>query len=177
MNKATWSWHAAAGCFAYGYGTLAQLQYKYVGQDQLIGGTWPDNEPAVSCMDWQSGQVNAKYYVTRLLAKTVGSSEQKTLFGYAAVDESPPVPVGFTAPGTCGITGYGGDCDADESGAFNTTTEKIGTLAQCVSRVAACKRGSYASFSLTNEDCSCERLEIPTRAPCLGPARWLCTAS
>ena len=26
--------------FAYGYGTLAELQYKYVGQDQLIGGTW-----------------------------------------------------------------------------------------------------------------------------------------
>ena len=27
---------------------LATLGYKYVGQDQLIGGTWPDNEPAVS---------------------------------------------------------------------------------------------------------------------------------
>jgi hypothetical protein len=42
-----WSWNAAAAVFAYGYGTLAELQYKYVGQDQLIGGTWPDNEPAV----------------------------------------------------------------------------------------------------------------------------------
>ena len=42
-----------AACFAFGYATLAELQYKYVGQDQLIGGTWPDNEPAVSCMDWQ----------------------------------------------------------------------------------------------------------------------------
>jgi hypothetical protein len=34
--------------FAYGFGRLATLGYKYVGQDQLIGGTWPDNEPAVS---------------------------------------------------------------------------------------------------------------------------------
>ena len=30
-----------AACFAFGYATLAELQYKYVGQDQLIGGTWP----------------------------------------------------------------------------------------------------------------------------------------
>jgi len=83
MNKATWSWHAAAGCFAYGYGTLAELgYYKYVGQDQLIGGTWPDNEAPVSCLDWQTGQVNAKYYVTQLLAKTVGSSKEKAICNY-----------------------------------------------------------------------------------------------
>ena len=42
INRKTWSWNAAAAVFAYGYGTLAELQYKYVGQDQLIGGTWPD---------------------------------------------------------------------------------------------------------------------------------------
>ena len=42
INRKTWSWNAAAACFAYGYGTLAELKYKYVGQDQLIGGTWPD---------------------------------------------------------------------------------------------------------------------------------------
>ena len=41
MNKATWSWHAAAGVFAYGFGTLAERRYKLVGQDQLVGGTWP----------------------------------------------------------------------------------------------------------------------------------------
>ena len=40
INRKTWSWNAAAAVFAYGYGTLAELQYKYVGQDQLIGGTW-----------------------------------------------------------------------------------------------------------------------------------------
>ena len=42
INRQTWSWNAAAAVFAYGYATLAELQYKYVGQDQLIGGTWPD---------------------------------------------------------------------------------------------------------------------------------------
>eukprot|EP01043_Picozoa_sp_COSAG02_P035758 COSAG02_NODE_2580_length_8493_cov_3.138432_4_plen_136_part_00 len=120
INRKTLGWNAAAATFAYGYGTLATLGCKrlegnnyllllklsavlltkacffadkFVGQDQLIGGTWPgmsayrtltvynhivpvpvegvtrshgaacaDNEPAVSCMDWQTGQVNAKYW-------------------------------------------------------------------------------------------------------------------
>jgi hypothetical protein len=79
MNKRTWSWNAAAAVFAYGYATLAELQYKYVGQDQLIGGTWPDNEPDVSCLDWQTGQANAKYWVTHLLATTVGDAQIKSL--------------------------------------------------------------------------------------------------
>ena len=39
INRKTWSWNAAAALFAYVYGTLAELEYKYVGQDQLIGGT------------------------------------------------------------------------------------------------------------------------------------------
>ena len=42
-------WNVAAGAFAYGYARLALVGYKYVGADQLIGGPWPDNEPAVSC--------------------------------------------------------------------------------------------------------------------------------
>eukprot|EP01052_Picozoa_sp_SAG31_P012228 SAG31_NODE_709_length_12683_cov_17.695248_7_plen_519_part_00 len=79
MNKKTWAWHAAAAVFAYGYATLANLQYKYVGQDQLVGGTWPDNEPSVSCIDWQTGEVNAKYWVTHLLATTVGDAQVKSL--------------------------------------------------------------------------------------------------
>eukprot|EP01046_Picozoa_sp_COSAG06_P033768 COSAG06_NODE_3476_length_5286_cov_2.649123_2_plen_97_part_00 len=32
-------------------GSLALKGWKLVGADQLIGGPWPDNEPAVSCMD------------------------------------------------------------------------------------------------------------------------------
>jgi hypothetical protein len=79
MNKQTWSWNAAAAVFAYGYSTLAERQYKYVGQDQLIGGSWPDNEPGVSCIDWQTGEVNAKYWVGHLLATTVGDAQVKSL--------------------------------------------------------------------------------------------------
>ena len=41
INRKTLGWNAAAATFAYGYGTLATLGYKFVGQDQLIGGTWP----------------------------------------------------------------------------------------------------------------------------------------
>ena len=51
INRKTLGWNAAAACFAYGYGNLALEGYKYVGDDQLIGGPWPDNEPAVSCME------------------------------------------------------------------------------------------------------------------------------
>ncbi len=28
--------------------------------DQLIGGTWPDNCPGVTSLDWQTGAPNAK---------------------------------------------------------------------------------------------------------------------
>jgi len=36
----------AAGVFAYAFGTLAERNYLLVGQDQLVAGTFPDNEPA-----------------------------------------------------------------------------------------------------------------------------------
>ena len=42
MNRQTSSWNAAAAYFAYAFGTLTELRYKYVGVDQLIGGVWPD---------------------------------------------------------------------------------------------------------------------------------------
>ena len=45
MNKRTWI--AAAAVFAYGFATLAELGYNFVGMDQLVGGTWPDNEAFV----------------------------------------------------------------------------------------------------------------------------------
>ena len=40
INKKTLGWNAAAACFAYGFGSLASLDYVAVGQDQLVGGTW-----------------------------------------------------------------------------------------------------------------------------------------
>ena len=79
INRTTASWNAAASLFAYAFATLAERGYLFVGQDQLVGGTWPDNEPAVTMLDWQSGEPNAKYWVTRLLAATVGSTASKQL--------------------------------------------------------------------------------------------------
>jgi len=80
INRATWSWNAAAAVFALGYATLAELGYKYVGADQLVGGTWPDNEPAVSCLDWQTGEPNAKYYAIKMLSDSVGTKASKVIF-------------------------------------------------------------------------------------------------
>lgn len=77
--------------FAYGFGSLAEFGYKYVAADQLVGGPWPDNEPQVSSIDWQTGQVNAKYWVTHVLATTVGTAEEKSVFNstveHASSDE------------------------------------------------------------------------------------------
>ena len=38
-----------------------------------------DNEPGVSMIDWQSGEPNAKFWVTQLLARTMGTVERKAL--------------------------------------------------------------------------------------------------
>ena len=55
INRKTWAWNAAAGVFAYAFGTLAEHGYLLVGHDQLVAGTWPDNEPAVAMLDWVTG--------------------------------------------------------------------------------------------------------------------------
>jgi hypothetical protein len=60
INRKTWAWNAAAGSFAYAFGTLAEHGYLLVGHDQLVAGTWPDNEPAVAMLDWYTGDPNAK---------------------------------------------------------------------------------------------------------------------
>lgn len=97
INRTTVSWNAAASLFAYAFGTLAERGYLFVGQDQLIGGTWPDNEPAVSMLDWQSGEPNAKYWVTRLLAAGVGSRASKRLSPSNSSDPSALYALAFTA--------------------------------------------------------------------------------
>ena len=76
------SWNVAAAVFAYGFGTLAELGYAYVGADQLIGGPWPDNNPEVSCLDWTTGEPNAKYWAIHLLASTLGGKDEKTIHAY-----------------------------------------------------------------------------------------------
>jgi hypothetical protein len=84
INRHSWSWNAAAGVFAYAFGSLAEYGYLLVGQDQLVAGTWPDNEPGVAMLDWVTGEPNAKYYVTQLLASTIGAAVEKALFSHTA---------------------------------------------------------------------------------------------
>jgi hypothetical protein len=52
-------------------------------------------------MDWNTGEVNAKYWITNLLATTVGTAEEKTIFNSTiTITSSTPSPstvlVGFT---------------------------------------------------------------------------------
>jgi hypothetical protein len=109
-NRKTLGWNVAAGSFAYGYARLALVGYKYVGADQLIGGPWPDNEPAVSCLDWKSGQPNAKYWAIHMLAKEMGTGV-KSLFNasvsVARAGSGPPPPPA------------GGGCFMQPKGAVN----------------------------------------------------------
>ena len=74
--------------------------------------------------------------------------------GWACCSGTPPV--GSIANGTCGHTGYSGDCDTDPSGAFDTSKERpaIKDLAGCVARVRKCREGVFASFSAQHQDCS-----------------------
>ena len=68
INRKTWSWNAAAAVFGYGYGTLAELKYKYVGQDQLIGGTWPDvRSPPLASAPSSLPRLDPSLYPSRAL--------------------------------------------------------------------------------------------------------------
>jgi len=77
INRKTLGWNAAAASFAYAFGRMAELGYKYVGADQLVSGPWPDNEPAVTSLDWDTGEPNAKYWSVRMLAEGLGAGEKR----------------------------------------------------------------------------------------------------
>ena len=55
--------------------------------------SWLDNEPGVTCMDWQTGEVNANYWAINLLAMTAGTSKAKSVKASTiSVDPVPPPP-------------------------------------------------------------------------------------
>ena len=77
----------------------------------------------------------------------------------ALVDGPPPKPsppVGTTGNGTCGSTSYGGDCNAEPSGAWDAAKEGITSLEACVARATGCKMANFVSYSNVpgNSDCS-----------------------
>ena len=156
INRKTIGWNAAAAMFAYGYGRFAALGYRYFGADQLVGGPWPDNEPAVSSIDWDTGEVNAKYWAVRMLAKALGAGPKTIYDANVTSGPPPPPPVGTIGNGTCGATKYGGDCNTDPTGAWDARKEGILNLTACVAKARGCKMANFVSFSLKdwNSDCS-----------------------
>jgi len=158
INRKTLGWNAAAAAFAYGYVRLGRdCGYKAVGADQLIGGPWPDNEPAVSALDWKTGQPNAKYHAIAMLARALGSAPRAMLNATFSTGPRPaPEPAGATGNGTCGPTAFGGDCNVAAKGAWNAAKEGITSLGACVAKAKDCKRANFVSFSNVagNSDCS-----------------------
>jgi len=155
-NRATLGWNAGAASFAYGYGLLALQRYLYVGADQLVGGPWPDNEPAVASMDWKTGEPNAKFWAVKMIAEALGTQKKDLLTVTYTGSGSPPA--GTHGNGTCGATSFGGDCDKDSKGAWNAKDLNITTLAQCVQKAQTCTQANFVSFSYFpaggNFDCS-----------------------
>ena len=158
INRKTLGWNAAAAAFAYGYIRLGRdAGYKAVGADQLIGGPWPDNEPAVSALDWKTGEPNAKYYAIKMLASALGAGPKAMLNATFSVPTPPsPEPAGTTGNGTCGPTAYGGDCNVAPKGAWNAVQDGITSLDECVAKAKGCKMANFVSFSNVpgNSDCS-----------------------
>ena len=159
MNRKTLGWSAAAAVFADGYGQLALLGYKLVGADQLVGGPWPDNEPAVSCIDWKSGEFNAKYYAIQMLAAALGSGPKSFFAANVTVVGAPsppgPTPAAMIVNGSCGHTDFESDCNTVALGAFNITKENITDLAGCVARIKKCAKVNFASFSADSNHMDC----------------------
>ena len=98
-----------------------------VPEDQLIGGPWPDNEASVSCLDWKTGQPNAKYYAIQMLANTLGAGP-KSFFNVTVKAPAPP-----PAP---------------------PPEKPITTLAECAAKAKGCTKANFVSFSAHNDECS-----------------------
>lgn len=127
------------GCIAWThrYGRLALVGYQSIANDDLACGVWPDNEPAVTGLDWQSGQPNAKFWVVQLLAKALGAGP-KALLNVTlrwAAPPAPPPPAGTVAAGYCDATsGAPSDCNSDAKGSWSTKGWANETLAACVAK-------------------------------------------
>ena len=71
------SWSLAGAFFAYAVGRLAQVGAQVVGQDQLIAGPAPNNNPEVAALCWENGRPNSKFWATHILAKAFANDAPK----------------------------------------------------------------------------------------------------
>lgn len=91
MAQTTLGWAAAAASFAHAFGRFSELGLFIAGADQLIGGPFPNNEPAVASLDWDTGKPNAKFWAVQMLAQGVGTAP-RDLYP-TVVSGAPPPPV------------------------------------------------------------------------------------
>eukprot|EP01045_Picozoa_sp_COSAG04_P015522 COSAG04_NODE_1231_length_7676_cov_2.067705_3_plen_425_part_00 len=158
INRKSLGWSASAAHFAYGYGRLALAGFRYIGLDDLACGPYPDNEPAVTGMDWQTGEPNARFFVVKMLISALGSGPKALLHANVTQTGSAPPALpkaGQIGTGFCDHTAPGGDCDSDAKGSVDTSSwPSNGSLAACVANVSDCTRANYVSFSAANHDCS-----------------------
>ena len=159
INRKSLGWSAAAAHFAYGYGRLALARFRYIGLDDLACGPFPDNEPAVTGLDWQTGEPNARAHVVKMLVDALGSGPKALL--HANVTKAGSVPpalpkAGAIRSGFCDHTATGGNCNTTAKGSIDTSSWLNNSLAACVANVtaAACERANYVSFSAVHHDCS-----------------------
>lgn len=57
----------------------------------------------MSCLDWVTGEPNAKYWTVHLLAQTVGTSAEKTIYNHTVTSGSHIYALPFTINRTRGL--------------------------------------------------------------------------
>jgi len=67
-------WSLSGGMFAYLYGKLALMGVEVVGASELID--YPGIVAASTLVDWETGQPNARYWVTKLLRESFGPGDR-----------------------------------------------------------------------------------------------------
>jgi hypothetical protein len=157
INRATLGWSAAAAVFANAFGRLSELGYTFVTADQLVAGPYPDNEPYVSALDWTTGEPNAKYWVTRMLANAFGK-RNRTLYSATVQHEGGPptaTPCRPSAAANIGRT----QCD----------TRQLPTANHSACQAACCADSSCIAWSWDNQTtlvAPCETSTNPQGACC-----------
>jgi len=147
-NRKTLGWSASAAHFAYGYAKLALQGFQSVGLDDLACGPWPDNEPAVTGMDWQTGEPMARFFVVRMLVASLGAGRKQLLVANVT-EASPPTPT--PAPGGC-FTMKDKDYKFAPGNVFPTTPtyphgmRPVDTPAQCCDLCKSFKNCSFWTY-------------------------------
>ena len=157
IDRTTLGWSAAGASWAYAFGRLGERGWKYVGADQLIGGVWPDNEPAVASLDWQTGEPNAKYYAIRMLATALGAGAKRLMRYTVSVGAGPPPPYapGETHSGNCGAHRLRRRLHVRRERRVGGRSGEHHPLALCAARCRTCARCNYVSYSNASANNAC----------------------